>query len=62
MDETMVQRVDTLIREAQQRFANVPTTTDSGAMLQLSGYLGGIDQAVRALAEEVDALRARLSD
>jgi len=62
MNQTMVQRVDELIREAQQRFANVPTTTDSGAMLQLSGYVGGIDQAVRALAEEVDALRARLSE
>ena len=62
MNQTMVQRVDEMIQEAQQRFANVPTTTDSGAMLQLSGYVAGIHQAVRAVAEEVDALRARSSD
>jgi hypothetical protein len=59
MDQTTVQRVDELIQEAQQRFANVPTTTDAGAMLQLSGYVSGIHQAVRAIAEEVDALRAQ---
>ncbi len=55
----MVQRVDELVQEGQQRFANVPTTTDSGAMLQLSSYVGGIHQALRALAEEVDTLRTR---
>ena len=57
MTQTMVQRVDELIRDAQQRFAHVPTTTEGGAMLQLSGYVGGLEQAIRVLAEEIDALR-----